>query len=505
MNAIANAVASALLHFLWQGALIALLFWVALRFLRNASPQVRYMAGCAALAIMAALPVVTACLVYRSPVAAGAPPVGFVEAAPSSAPFPGPGLFAWLAAIQGWVLPVWIAGVAAFAVRLIWASKQVARLRREGSPADAAITGTVARLSCRMKVGRPVRVLISSLADCPTVVGWLKPVVLLPAATLMGLSVEQLEAVLAHELAHIRRHDYLVNLLQVLIETLFFYQPAVWWISSRMRAEREFCCDDLAVGICRDPIVYARALTKLERLRTISPELAMSSTAPPLLSRIRRLTGQVPEQPASNVPAVLALGLVLVCLLTNVRWAHAQPQSDREGSVRKDAIWTDTVRRGELPIMVRALGTISAATTVELNVVASQAIEVRSGQRASIELRPGLIAAGKVTRVDSSVVNGTVAVTIDVQSPVPEFVGKTVDGTIRIKTLEDVIYVGRPVRSETTLFKLEPDGNHARQVKVRFGAPSVNTIQVLEGLQPGDRVILSDMAPYSNYDRVRLE
>ena len=103
--------------------------------------------------------------------------------------------------------------------------------------------------------------------DVPTVIGWLKPVVLLPASALAGLSPNQVEAILAHELAHIRRHDYLVNLLQTLVETLLFYHPAVWWLSRRIRAERENCCDDLAVSLCGDPVAYAAALAELEDLR----------------------------------------------------------------------------------------------------------------------------------------------------------------------------------------------------------------------------------------------
>jgi beta-lactamase regulating signal transducer with metallopeptidase domain len=481
-----------------------MLVWIANAILRNASSHTRYFVSCAALVVLAALPVITTCVLYRAPVETTPQPPVVLPPLASTSATTDPTL-PWIAAMQPWVLPVWIAGVAAFATRLIWASRQVARLQREGDPAESAVIDTVARLARRMKIDRPVRVLMSALAGTPTVAGWLKPVILLPAATFTGLTVEQLEAVLAHELAHIRRHDYLVNLLQALVETLFFYHPAVWWISSRIRAEREFCCDDLAVEICGDSVLYARALTRLERLRTISPELVISSTGGSLLHRIRRLTGQIPEQPASKLPAVVALLVGVVCLFTNVRWAHAQPQAGGEASVRKDSIWVDTVKFGELPIMVRALGTVSAPTRVELNVVASQARDVQSGQGAWIELRRGLTAAGRVNKVDPAALNGTVAVTIETQAPLPEFVGKAVDGTIRIKTLTDVIHVGRPAGSETRLFKIEPDGNHARQVKVRFGALSVNTAQVLEGLQPGDRVIISDMTPYDRYDRVRLE
>src|SRR5262249_17738290 len=149
----------------------------------------------------------------------------------------------------------------------------------------------VSALAARLGLTRQVRVLIAGAADGPSVVGWLRPVVLLPSATLLGLTPEQLEAVLAHELAHVRRHDYLVNLAQSLVETVLFYHPAVWWVSSRIRHERELCCDDLAVRSCGDALCYARALTRLERLRIASPELAMGAAGGPLLFRVRRLMG----------------------------------------------------------------------------------------------------------------------------------------------------------------------------------------------------------------------
>ena len=112
---------------------------------------------------------------------------------------------------------------------------------------------------------------------------------LVPAATLAGLSASQLELVLAHELAHIRRRDYLVNLLQTAVETLLFYHPAVWWVSGRMRVEREHCCDDLAVAACGNPVGYARALADLEGLGTRGPVLAMAASGGSLFDRVARL------------------------------------------------------------------------------------------------------------------------------------------------------------------------------------------------------------------------
>jgi hypothetical protein len=121
--------------------------------------------------------------------------------------------------------------------------------------------------------------------------------------------------VIAHELAHIRRHDYLVNILQTIVETVLFYHPVVWWASSRMRYERELCCDDFAVRACGDPVFYARALARLERLRSAAPSLAMGSTNGPLLHRVRRLIG---HGAAEQGPSRLACAAALIVAVLSV-------------------------------------------------------------------------------------------------------------------------------------------------------------------------------------------
>ena len=148
--------------------------------------------------------------------------------------------------LGGWVLTLMLARRAVRAVSPIRS-----RPRR----------GEMAR---RLELQRRFAVLESAAVSVPTLVGWVRPVVLLPASALAGLSPQcSCEAVLAHELAHVRRHDYLVNLLQSVVETLLFYHPAVWWVSAEVRAEREHCCDDLAVEVCGDRLVYVSALAEL--------------------------------------------------------------------------------------------------------------------------------------------------------------------------------------------------------------------------------------------------
>jgi TonB family protein len=151
--------------------------------------------------------------------------------------------------------------------------------------------------------------------------------ILLPPATLLGLTSDQLEAVLAHELAHVRRFDYLINLFQMLVETLLFYHPAVWWISARIRHERELCCDDLAIQSCGDAFRYARALTRLERLRLTTPTPVMGSSGGSLRLRIHRIVGlKTQECGPSKLSAVLALSLGLMCFGLTIHWANGQAQ-----------------------------------------------------------------------------------------------------------------------------------------------------------------------------------
>ena len=231
----------------------------------------------------------------------------------------------WLNWLQRWALPLWSLGVVVFSARLMLGCRHAFLLRRRGEAPSSSVIGVVTRLTRLMRVDRPVRVLISSMSDSPSVVGWLRPVILLPAATLIGLTPLQLEAILAHEIAHIRRHDYFVNILQMVVETLLFYHPAVWWTSKRIRIERELCCDDLAVRFSGNALRYARALTVLEKQRLRAPQVAMASTGGSLLYRIQRLVGASPkEQSASRLPIAIAAGIGIFCFALNINWIQGQ-------------------------------------------------------------------------------------------------------------------------------------------------------------------------------------
>jgi beta-lactamase regulating signal transducer with metallopeptidase domain len=339
---IARAVTWALVHFLWQGAAIAGVLFLLLRFGRWTAPG-RYAIGVAALAAMLVAPIAT--VVWLAEPAAAPPPRDVVAplavsptdlaAAPTTVvvpePQPVPDAAMPIATVEtrarSFVAPVvlgiWLTGVLALSARLLGGWIVVRRLTRRGTrPAAPEMLVLARRVAGRLALERVVRLLESTAVAVPVTVGWIKPVVLLPAAALSGLSPAQVEALVAHELAHIRRHDYLVNLVQSAVETLLFYHPAVWWTSRQVRIEREHCCDDLAVNVC-DRLVYATALTDLAALTT--PRLAIAATDGSLLARVSRILGHPSPKVRTGsgwIPAVIVA--TVAGLIVPVVWADGR-------------------------------------------------------------------------------------------------------------------------------------------------------------------------------------
>jgi beta-lactamase regulating signal transducer with metallopeptidase domain len=326
-----------LLHSLWQGALIGLVFVVLRVALRRRSANMRYLAGCACLVLLAAAPVLTLLLGLAAVPAGAAGHAGMAGATGLLAAGPRPaglgtpfhvdgnvwrlvGSTDFLTRLAPALVLGWLLGVMFFSARLTRSCWSVRGIRtRDNEPVEAAWLEMLDKLRCRLGVSQPVRLLKSALVEVPTVIGCFRPVILLPAATLSGLTPGQLEAILAHELAHVRRLDYLVNAFQCLVETLMFYHPVAWWISRCIREERENCCDDLVVEVCSDRLGYARALATLEGLRAELPEVAFAASGGSLLNRIRRLVGAGNEGGRTTVReagglALLGIGLVLIIL-----------------------------------------------------------------------------------------------------------------------------------------------------------------------------------------------
>lgn len=324
-----------LVHFLWQGTLVALVAAIVLRLLRGASAQARYVTACAALVVALAAPFATV-----PALAVIAQPAIGTASAPAAPAIRG-GSFARSAraslatlAPQGAADPaaatsplsilamLWAVGVAALTTRLVigwWRVRQLHAAALAEPPSGWLESAT--RLAARLGLSRVIHVVDSHRVDTPTVVGWLQPVILLPVAALANLSPGQVQAILAHELAHIRRHDFLVNLLQTVAETVLFYHPAIWWLSNRIRVEREHCCDDIAVEVCGDPVVYVEALTELASWAVMASPLAVAATGGSLLTRVRRLLQRpaAVERRRPKAPVVIAAAVVLV-VLAGVRW-----------------------------------------------------------------------------------------------------------------------------------------------------------------------------------------
>ena len=223
-----------------------------------------------------------------------------------------------------WVVVIWLAGAMAFWVRLMGGWVVAARMRstlvRAAPPEWRQMLG---ELGAQIGLSRPVRLLVSALVQVPTVVGWLRPVVLVPVGALAGLPAEYMEALLMHELAHIRRHDYLVNILQSVAEALLFYHPAVWWVSGQIRAERELCCDDIAASATGDVLTYARALAGLESFRPAHLH-AIAANGGSLADRIARLLGQ--PRPASQSHS--GTGILVITILLAITAFGLFGQSD---------------------------------------------------------------------------------------------------------------------------------------------------------------------------------
>lgn len=299
------ALLTALVHFIWQGFVIFLALSFVLLFLPKRHAHARHAASCTALLLMAAAPLLTFFLVFQQP---PAPPMDMqlalnfqsINRPPSIAEV------VMVAIFGGWCI-----GVLLMTSRLVgglWRIHVI--VRQHAQVIDSIDSDRFARMAEDIGISRQIRWMQSHLVDVPMTVGWLRPVILIPCSVLSSLPPLQLDAIVAHELAHIRRYDYAVNLLQSVLEALLFYHPCVYWVSNRVRAERECCCDDAAIALGHDPLLYARALTELEAARSPNPLPALASTGGPLMTRIKRIVQSSPT-PRDKARTMLAPVLVL--------------------------------------------------------------------------------------------------------------------------------------------------------------------------------------------------
>jgi len=315
--ALVAAVGWTLVHFVWQGALLGCVVAVLLTALRNARPETRYAVACLGLLLCLAWPAVDLALLLK---AGGSAAGGTLMPGGADTVVAGPaaaGLLPWLGQNLGWIVALWASCAGALSLRMVVGLLWIGRAARLESQ-DPVWQARLARLAERCGLDRVVRLQVVDGLASPITAGWWRPVVLVPASLVAGMPPHLLEALLAHELGHVRRHDYLVNLLQNVIETLLFYHPAVWWLSRRIRAEREQIADDFAARHLGEPRRLALALSELEKLQFSSHHLAQAANGGDLMARIRRLLR--PDVQALNWKAAIpVLGLAVVCAAS----AHA--------------------------------------------------------------------------------------------------------------------------------------------------------------------------------------
>jgi beta-lactamase regulating signal transducer with metallopeptidase domain/protocatechuate 3,4-dioxygenase beta subunit len=318
-----------LVHSVWQLTLVAVLNWLLISVQRRNVATRRYGLLLFSLALMLALPVLTAITLQRDGSdRASASAAGIVNSSAGtsqpdrtsvssaiadidieasqdfenqsnyiSAPFAAPVMrMNILLMVRPWlptVVGYWLAGILIFSLRPIVGCFVVRRLRRKGtSPVPHEVAQMFARIAAKFHLPFLVQLMQSTSVTAPVVIGWMRPVILLPVAVINGLTVPQLEAVMAHELAHVRRFDAFIATVQALFETIFFFHPAAWWISHQLYREREFCCDDLAISTLNNRTEYSRALLAIAEFKSTNGLFVLGADGGSLLYRIQRLFGE---------------------------------------------------------------------------------------------------------------------------------------------------------------------------------------------------------------------
>jgi beta-lactamase regulating signal transducer with metallopeptidase domain len=407
MTPTVQAIAWTLIHFCWQAAFIAAAYRGVSLITASRSSNTRYLLALSALLLMLAASVATfafemrsnsssttssivnAVAPYRtSPVST--PRAGSPESATSvSSAAPGHSVAGWLPSLSLRV-PVllmidglWLVGVFVLSLRSLGGWWLIRRLRAVANvEAPAAVRASFRRISASLGLRRPVLLRVSTAITGPVTVGALRALVLLPLSAVTSLGPDELEVVLAHELAHVRRADFLWNLVQILVETLFFFHPAVWWIGSRIRHERELCCDDLALSVCPNPTVYANALFQLEqqrgrRLGQLAMALDGHQPARTLRMRIARILGEPVADTANRGPfSLAAAAAVLVVLLLPVPQVLASLNPTPTAAVTASAV--------AAPVAVQTATAVANVNTNVSSVHVTTALAALSTRAAAI-------------------------------------------------------------------------------------------------------------------------
>jgi bla regulator protein blaR1 len=349
-----EAVGWTLLNSLWQSLLVLLLVILVLRLIPSLHSQARYVFSCVALLFFVAINVLTLAAILNNTETAtsalsitlssdGSSSIGSTLHAISISSF-SESFISWIDSSMNWIITAWFAGALFFSLRMITGWWYVDRLKSEANIVTDEWSDLLQSLSAQLGVKQIVTLAQSTKIETPVVLGFVKPIVLVPIGMFSGLTTEQIETIFIHELAHIKRHDYLINLIQSFIETIFFFNPFIWIISNIIRREREYCCDDAVIQKRHNAAVYARALTTLEhaRLSRSSFAVSLAENKNQLLNRIKRLMEKSVKNYSGKDRLIPALLLVIGLLCAS--WLTIKNEKTFTASV-DDSVLQDTTKR----------------------------------------------------------------------------------------------------------------------------------------------------------------
>lgn len=321
---VTHALGWTVLHAMWQVSLLALIMAIVLWFLKNKSAKIRYTVGCATLFLMLGISQVT--FLYQFLNYQPIEPINTTAEVNQEMPIPNESFILMLSSESNWtekivtylndniqmIVAFWVLGFILFAIRLFGGLKYISKIRKTAEyTIDPKWDLIVQNLAKRFPIKKGVQLAESAMVQVPMILGFFKPLILFPIGTLNNLDPKEVEAILAHELGHVFRNDYLVNILQSIVDVFFYFHPAAWWVSSQIRIERENCCDDLAIEVTNCSLTYAKALVSIKESSMSAPMMAMTimKDDKKLLNRIKRIL----NQPTQNTHAMEKL--ITSCLL----------------------------------------------------------------------------------------------------------------------------------------------------------------------------------------------
>ncbi len=459
-----------------------------------------------------------------------------------------------------------LAGIVARFVFLALGLLKLRQFRRASSPISLVAESAAVLEEMRVQVNTDAEFRLSVDVDSPVTFGFAAPVILLPER-FPSMDVRFQSAIACHELLHVRRNDWAHHLAEEIIRATLWFHPAIAWLIAGSRLALEQVVDLEVVRLTKARKPYLEALLEFTtgRARTAAIPAPPFLVERQLAERVALMLKEVRMSRTRLITSLMAIGCWLALVVTFAVWTFPlkaapntgqnSPQSgatqgvsgDTAGrmtgemasnllaqavkgvvsrgvgsgapvdtpNVDRSAIWIDTVKRGSMVRQVRGLGTLFRAEDSS-NLVARLLLpdvmvhDVQPNQNVVVDTRKGLI-KGHVSRIGAPTSNGIRSVDIALDTALPEGVGadSQIDGTIDIETLENVLYVGRPVHgtanTSISLFRMVTDGTGAVRANVKFGRASVQTIEVLDGLKVGDKIILSDMSNWDNVDRIQIK